>query len=101
MPKRRLHAYALVTCLAMAPAVSAQTGAATPKFAPTAPAPRPAANDAHRRDDIEKHRQIARAHEAAARCLESGEKEAVCQQRLRDACKGIAVGRFCGMRHAH
>ncbi len=57
------------------------------------------AEDAHRKDDIAKHRQMARAHEEAARCLESGEKEAVCQERLQAACKGIAVGRYCGMRH--
>jgi hypothetical protein len=75
--------------------------------APSAPAPAaksaPAkgADDVHRRDDITKHRQMARAHEEAARCLESGEKEGVCQERLRAACSGIAVGRYCGMRHAH
>jgi hypothetical protein len=44
---------------------------------------------------------MARAHEEAAKCLESGEKESVCHERLREACKGIAVGRYCGMRHAH
>ncbi len=59
------------------------------------------ADDAHRKDDIAKHRQMARAHEEAAKCLESGEKESVCHERLREACKGIAVGRYCGMRHAH
>ncbi len=77
---------------------------AVPASAQTAPGKPPAAksaDDAHRRDDIAKHRQMARAHEEAARCLESGEKESVCQERLRQACKGIAVGRYCGMRHAH
>lgn len=54
---------------------------------------------AHRKEDIAKHRQMARAHEEAAKCLESNEKESVCQARLREACKGIAVGRYCGMRH--
>jgi hypothetical protein len=63
--------------------------------------PRSAAEETHRKDDIAKHRQMARAHEEAARCLESGEKEAVCQERLREACKGIAVGRVCGLRHGH
>jgi hypothetical protein len=70
----------------------------------SAPAPKPgsrAAEDAHRKEDISKHRQMARAHEDAARCLEGGEKESVCQERLQAACKGIAVGRYCGMRHAH
>ncbi len=68
----------------------------------TPPAPKPgsrAAEDAHRKDDIAKHRQMARAHEDAAKCLEGGEKESVCQERLQAACKGIAVGRYCGMRH--
>jgi hypothetical protein len=60
-----------------------------------------AAEDKHRSEDIAKHRQMARAHEEAVRCLESGEKETVCQERLRAACSGIAVGRYCGMRHAH
>jgi len=58
-------------------------------------------DEPHRREDIAKHRQMARAHEDAARCLESGEKETVCAERLRAACTGIAVGRYCGMRHAH
>ncbi len=68
----------------------------------TPPAPKPGsrqAEDAHRKDDIAKHRQMARAHEEAAKCLEGGEKESVCQERLQAACKGIAVGRYCGMRH--
>jgi hypothetical protein len=64
-------------------------------------APRSAAEEAHRKEDIAKHRQMARAHEEAARCLEGGEKESVCQQRLGEACKGIAVGKFCGLRHGH
>lgn len=68
--------------------------------APTKEAPAKAA-DAHRKEDIARHRQMARAHEEAARCLETGEKESVCHERLRQACKGIAVGRYCGMRHEH
>jgi len=60
-----------------------------------------AKESAHRGDDVAKHRQMARAHEEAAKCLESKEKESVCHARLHDACKGIAVGKFCGMRHDH
>ena len=70
----------------------------------SAPAPKSgarAAEEAHRQEDIAKRRQMARAHEDAAKCLEAGEKESVCQERLQAACKGIAVGRYCGMRHAH
>jgi hypothetical protein len=59
------------------------------------------ADDVHRRQDIGRHRQMAVAHEAAAACLESGKSEKACHETLRDACKGIAVGRYCGMRHAH
>jgi hypothetical protein len=59
------------------------------------------ADEAHRRQDIERHRAMAAAHGAAAACLESGKSEKQCQEALREACKGIAVGRYCGMRHAH
>ena len=66
------------------------------------PAPAPTSKEAqHRNDDIARHRQMARAHEEAARCLESGASEKQCQERLREMCKGIAVGQYCGMRHGH
>lgn len=74
---------------------------------PTAPAAKnsaaPASSkvDVHRNEDIARHRQMAKAHEEAARCLEAGTAEKQCQERLRDACKGIAVGQYCGMRHAN
>ena len=55
----------------------------------------------HRNEDIARHRQMARAHEEAARCLERGTSEKQCQDALREMCKGIAVGQYCGMRHAH
>lgn len=64
----------------------------------------PAKSDAaekHRQEDIAKHRKMAQAHEAAAKCLESTEKEATCHEKLRADCQGIAIGKFCGMRHAH
>jgi hypothetical protein len=94
---RHVLAVGMAALLAIGPTlVGARTS--TPAPAKAAPAK---ADDAHRRDDIAKHRQMARAHEEAARCLESGEKEGVCQEKLRAACAGIAVGRFCGMRHAH
>jgi len=52
-------------------------------------------------EDIAKHRTIAAAHEAAAKCLESCKDEADCNKQLQAACKGIAIGKFCGMKHAH
>ncbi len=39
------------------------------------------------KEDVQRHRAMAAAHEAAAKCLESG--------------KGLAVGKYCGMKHAH
>ncbi|HWP19423.1 MAG TPA: hypothetical protein VNO84_09860 [Burkholderiaceae bacterium] len=55
----------------------------------------------HVRKDIERHRAMAAAHEAAARCLESGKKEDACLKELQAACKGLAIGKYCGMRHEH
>jgi hypothetical protein len=88
-----------------APVRAASTGGAT-AAAPASPAPAgataaPAAIDPHRRDDVSRHRTIAAAHEAAARCLESGQPEATCHDALRNACRGIAIGRWCGMKHVH
>jgi hypothetical protein len=51
--------------------------------------------------DIARHRTMSVAHEAAAKCLESGKKDDVCEKELQTACKGIAIGKFCGMRHEH
>ncbi len=51
--------------------------------------------------DIQKHRAMAAAHEGAAKCLESGKKPDVCQAELQTACKGLALGKYCGMRHEH
>lgn len=53
------------------------------------------------RKDIQRHRAMAVAHEAAARCLESGKQPEQCQKELQAACKGLAIGKYCGMRHAH
>lgn len=52
-------------------------------------------------EDIARHRAMAAAHEGAAKCLASGKKEAVCMAELQAACKGLAIGKSCGMRHAH
>jgi hypothetical protein len=84
----------LAACLPLC--AVAQTTGPTKAAPPASPTER-----AHRDDDIAKHRQMARAHEEAARCLESGAPERQCQEKLREACKGIAVGQYCGMRHSH
>lgn len=51
--------------------------------------------------DITRHRAMAAAHEAAAKCLESGKKADQCQKELQAACKGLAIGKYCGMKHEH
>ena len=53
------------------------------------------------KEDVARHRAMATAHEAAAKCLESGKKEDVCTKELQAACKGLAIGKFCGMKHEH
>jgi hypothetical protein len=51
--------------------------------------------------DIARHRAMAEAHEAAAKCLESGKKPDQCTKELQAACKGLALGKYCGMKHVH
>jgi hypothetical protein len=57
--------------------------------------------DKERKEDITRHRAMAKAHTDAAMCLESGKKEEVCDKALQAACKGLAIGKSCGMKHAH
>ena len=57
--------------------------------------------DKETKEDIARHRAIAAAHEGAAKCLESGKNEEVCNKELQAACKGLAIGKFCGMKHEH
>jgi hypothetical protein len=51
--------------------------------------------------DIERHKAMAAAHTSAAQCLESGKKEDECTKQLQAACKGLGIGKHCGMRHEH
>ncbi len=53
------------------------------------------------KEDIARHRVMAMAHENAAKCLEAGKPDAVCEKQLQLECKGIAIGKFCGMKHEH
>jgi hypothetical protein len=57
--------------------------------------------DKERKVDIERHKAMAKAHTDAAVCLESGKKEEVCEKALQAACKGLAIGKDCGMKHVH
>jgi hypothetical protein len=64
-----------------------------------------AAADKHSAEDVKKdvqrHRAMATAHEQAAKCLESGQAPEQCQRQLQGACKGLAIGKYCGMKHEH
>lgn len=59
-----------------------------------------ALND-HDREDIARHQAMARAHEQAAQCLLAGHAHNECQKELQANCKGLALGKHCGMRHSH
>jgi hypothetical protein len=52
-------------------------------------------------EDITRHRAMAAAHEATAKCLAAGKGEKVCVAELQAACKGLAIGKYCGMKHQH
>ena len=60
-----------------------------------------AQTDKEAKEDIKRHRAMAAAHEAAAKCLESGKAHDQCQKELLAACKGLAIGKYCGMKHEH
>lgn len=57
--------------------------------------------DKERKEDVTRHRAMAKAHTDAAVCLESGKKAEVCDKALQAACKGLAIGKDCGMKHVH
>lgn len=60
-----------------------------------------AESDKETKEDIARHRAMAAAHEAAAQCRASGKAEEVCLKELQAACKGLAIGKYCGMKHEH
>jgi hypothetical protein len=51
--------------------------------------------------DAKRHRALAAVHEAAAKCLESGKGEKTCLEQLRKDCKGLGIGKYCGLKHQH
>jgi hypothetical protein len=51
--------------------------------------------------DAKRHRALAAVHEAAAKCLEAGKGEKACLEQLRKDCKGLGIGKYCGMKHQH
>jgi hypothetical protein len=57
--------------------------------------------DGHRKEDIANHRAMALVHENAAKCLEAGKPHKDCQEQLQKECKGLGIGKYCGMKHKH
>lgn len=51
--------------------------------------------------DIANHRAMADAHLNAAKCFETGKSEKECHEQLAKDCKGLAIGKYCGMKHSH
>jgi hypothetical protein len=51
--------------------------------------------------DVADHRAMAEAHLNAAKCFESGKSEKECHGQLAKDCKGLAIGKYCGMKHRH
>jgi hypothetical protein len=105
--RRSLACAALLPMLSLG-AVNGWAQATAAAAAASRPAPTAATTaqpgvqlSAHVREDITRHRAMAAAHDAAARCLESGRSEAQCVKDLQAACKGLAIGKHCGMRHEH
>ena len=56
---------------------------------------------AHVKKDVADHRVMAEAHLNAAKCLEAGMAEKECQAQLAKDCKGLGIGKYCGMKHKH
>ena len=59
----------------------------------------------HSADEIKKdigdHRAMAEAHLNAAKCFESGQSAKECHAQLAKDCKGLGIGKYCGMKHKH
>lgn len=51
--------------------------------------------------DIQDHLAMADAHTAAAKCLQGGKGEKDCHAQLVKDCKGLGIGKLCGMKHKH
>ena len=63
------------------------------------------AEKSHSKDEIRKdiadHRAMAEAHLNAAKCFEAGKSEKECHGQLAKDCKGLGIGKVCGMKHSH
>ena len=83
--KRPLDLAMVMLCLLVAPAIAAEKKD----------------DSGHVKQDVADHRAMAEAHLNAAKCLESGKPEKDCQAQLAKDCKGLAIGKYCGMKHRH
>jgi hypothetical protein len=81
-------------------ALAATLSIAVQAAAPT-PAPAAAVLDKATQEDVQRHRTMSQAHENAAKCLEAGKTDAQCEKQLQVECKGLGIGKFCGMKHTH
>jgi hypothetical protein len=86
-------------CTASTLAVAADTPGTKTAAKPATSKVAPALEAEHTREDVRRHRVMAAAHEAAAKCQESGKDEDFCNAELAKACKDIAYGKHCGMKH--
>jgi hypothetical protein len=96
--KSILFALALLSTIP-ALAIAADTAATKAPVKPATSKVDPALEAEHTKEDVKRHRIMAAAHEAAAKCQESGKDEDFCNAELAKACKGIAYGKHCGMKH--
>jgi hypothetical protein len=96
------HLIVAAAILAALPAlaIAADTAATNAPARPARSAVDPAKEAEHTKEDVKRHRIMAAAHEAAAKCQESGKDEDFCMAELAKACKGIAYGKYCGMKHS-
>ncbi len=90
---------AALSLIVSAPAIGADAPASSAAKKPARSHVDPALEAEHTKEDVKRHRAIAAAHEAAAKCQESGKDEDFCNAELAKACKGIAYGKYCGMKH--
>jgi hypothetical protein len=89
--------FVLSACTTLAS--GADVAGTSPSGTPARSAVDPAKEAEHTKEDVKRHRTMAAAHEAAAKCQESGKDEDYCMGELAKACKGIAYGKYCGMKH--
>jgi hypothetical protein len=59
------------------------------------------ADPAHIQNVVGDHMAMAEAHVGAAKCLQAGKAEKQCHEQLERDCKGLGIGKYCGMRHKH